>query len=193
MISVYYFNIHFSAKISGEITLQPYLRWPHYGYKYVIICTFYTTAWVTFIIYGNINMAHQMDIPTSSKEFIFFQVSNVITIGRKRKTLIFDTVLIDCLGPFAFQYFFIIFCLAWIEEFGFICLKYSKTAIMSHTKKCLYLYKSLQSGLGRDITNENSFNKTCLYFRNIFCCNFFCAPAINHNFSFLDNFVSLSY
>ena len=96
------------------------------------------------------------------------------------------------LGPFAFQYFFIIFCLAWIEEFGFICLKYSKTAIMSHTKKCLYLYKSLQSGLGRDNTTTIKFLQWKLYFRNIFCCNIFCPPAINHNFSFLDNFVSLS-
>ena len=73
------FNIQ--VKISGEITLKKFLVWPYYGNKYIIISTLNMIAWILFAFYNNWNMAQQMDISSSSKEFIILQVGGIFNLG----------------------------------------------------------------------------------------------------------------
>ena len=54
------------------------------------------------------------------------------------------------LAPLFFFDFFVFYVMAWIENFGLVCDRYNNTQrnIMDHVKKCLDVYKSIQSGLG---------------------------------------------
>ena len=60
------------------------------------------------------------------------------------------------------MFFFII---VWVEQFGLLCKKNQECNILSHTDKCLEMFRTLQKGLGRTF-----FLFFCLFqLDNIFC------------------------
>ena len=154
-------------KISGDIFFNLDLKWPNYGTKFSISYALFMIGWGTFGLNANVVLSKDMEISPSSKEIIFLQATFLFSLGKsKLKTnwcniVCVPTYILHC-QPYrvsailSYQYFFTLFCMAWLEIFGSICITYSTESILGHTKRCLYLFQSLQNGLGISV----KYNKT---------------------------------
>ena len=134
--------------ISSEIVLNTDLKRPKYGAKYMVSCAIFAIGWGTFNYCAIIIMAEYLDMSLLTKEFIILQVASLWSLSNKwyeidRSTiiLIFSVILLS-------QNYYTFFCFAWLEKFGDICSDYTMDNILSHSKKCLQLFESLQKGLG---------------------------------------------
>ena len=68
-------------------------------------------------------------------------------MGHHPYIFLFLLIIYFSVVPFC-QFYYTLFCLSWIEKFGQICSDYSMDSILSHSRKCLHLFNSLQKGLG---------------------------------------------
>ena len=157
------FWICISVNISAEITLDLNLKWPKYGNKYVLSFIVCEIGWAMFGYYGLLIMAGFFKMSLLSTEFILLQIGSIFSLSKYIASLVFRNlmqrmghhqyiflfllIIYFSVVPFC-QFYYTLFCLSWLEKFGQICSDYSMDSILSHSKKCLHLFNSLQKGLG---------------------------------------------
>ena len=144
------------------------MKWPKFGWKLIVISFLEFVAMVTSGCIMTVKLGITMKIPLIS---FFLCIAGQV-----------PNVLISCflLGNMH------LFILTWIETFGQVCTKYSFQNIVPHGERCLLLFGTLQSGLGkcfRFLAMSN--HKFC---RNTYIFVIFILSSYYHSYSFHNNF-----
>ena len=61
-------------------------EWPKYGNKFIVSCTFYFIGWGLNALNENAIMAEQMEISSTSKEYLILQAGGLIALCKARHT-----------------------------------------------------------------------------------------------------------